>query len=65
MAKRVFPIHLDKREREILRRMSERDGVSMAEVVRRSIRTLAVDFIEADSSPERAPVLESSAAASA
>jgi hypothetical protein len=47
VAKRVFPIHLDTREREILRRLSERDGVSMAEVVRRSIRNLALDVIDA------------------
>ena len=46
VAKKVLPIHLDTREREILRRLSERDGVSMAEIVRRSIRNLALDVID-------------------
>jgi len=46
VAKRVLPIHLDKREREILELVAERDKISMAEVVRRSIRSLAIEVIE-------------------
>lgn len=46
VAKKVLPIHLDTREREILRRLGERDGCSMAEVVRRAIRKEAIDVID-------------------
>lgn len=54
MAKKVLPIHLDQREREILRRVSQRDGVSMAEVVRRKIRELAADVLDTTKTSERA-----------
>jgi hypothetical protein len=53
MAKRVLPIHLDEREREILRRKSASDKCSMAEVVRRQIRALAVDVLDVKKSSER------------
>lgn len=40
MAKKVLPIHLEQRDREILRIASEEMGISMAEVIRRQIRKL-------------------------
>lgn len=46
MAKRVLPINVDERERKILRMVAEREGVSMAEVVRRQIRKLAFEVME-------------------
>lgn len=46
MAKKVLPIHLEAREREILRLISKRDGVSMAEVVRRKVRDLGVELVD-------------------
>jgi hypothetical protein len=45
VAKKVLPIHLDAKERQVLERLSERDGISMAEVVRRAIRNLALEII--------------------
>lgn len=45
MAKKVLPIHLEPKERQILELLSKRDNVSMAEVVRRAIRNLALDVI--------------------
>lgn len=45
MAKKVFPIYLDKRERQILEALSARDGVSMAEAARRIIREYKIDII--------------------
>ncbi len=57
MAKRVLPIYLDKKEREILALVAERDQVSMAEVVRRSIRGLAIEVLE-----PKTPINESAAA---
>jgi hypothetical protein len=40
MPKTVLPIHLDQRDRAILRLAAESGGVSMAEVIRRQIRAL-------------------------
>lgn len=57
MAKKVLPIHLDAREREILRRASEHAGVSMAEIVRRQIRALTfVDVIDGTKKSLERPV---------
>lgn len=46
MAKKVLPVHLEKRERDILRLLSEQARVSMAEVVRRMIRARALEVID-------------------
>jgi hypothetical protein len=56
VAKKVLPIHLDAREREILRLTSQREGCSMAEVVRRSIRTLAVQLVPPRGGPPPTPL---------
>jgi hypothetical protein len=58
VAKKVLPIHLDARDREILRLTSEREGCSMAEVVRRTIRTLAVQLVPAPRGGPPLPPLE-------
>jgi hypothetical protein len=53
-SKRIFPVHLDAREREILSREADRLGVSMAEVVRRQIRRMGgiiVDDLDASPPP--------------
>lgn len=39
MAKKVFPLSIDLKERRILEALSARDGVSMAEAMRRLIRS--------------------------
>lgn len=46
VAKKVLPVHLEDRERGILRLLSERQQVSMAEVVRRMIRSAALDVMD-------------------
>lgn len=43
MAKKVFPLSIDLKERRILEHLSERDGVSMAESMRRLIRGASLD----------------------
>lgn len=45
MAKKVFPIHLDDREREILQRVADSAGVSKAAIIRRAIRGMAIDVM--------------------
>jgi DNA-binding GntR family transcriptional regulator len=39
VAKKVFPLSIDVKERRILEALSARDGVSMAEAMRRLIRS--------------------------
>lgn len=46
MAKKVFPFYLDNREREILQRVADRAGVSKSEILRRTIRSMAIDVLE-------------------
>jgi hypothetical protein len=58
VAKKVLPIHIDDREREILRRLSERDGCSMAEIVRRSIRSMAIGVIDKTAPPVESPAAQ-------
>lgn len=45
MAKKVFPIYLDKKHRQILEAMSLRDNISMAEAARRIIGEYKLDII--------------------
>lgn len=45
MAKKVFPIYLDKKHRQILEALSVRDNVSMAEAARRIIAEYKIDII--------------------
>lgn len=45
--KKVFPLSIDMKERRILEVLSERDGVSMAEAMRRLIRSAALDAMPA------------------
>lgn len=47
MAKKVFPLSLDTKERRILEALSERDGCSMAEAARRIIRSYKLDVVSA------------------
>jgi hypothetical protein len=42
----IIPIHLDVKEREILRLLGKRDGTSMADVVRRLVRSRAHEVLE-------------------
>ncbi len=51
MAKKVLPVHLDKRERQVLELISARDGISMAEVIRRAIRGLALEVLPTKAAP--------------
>jgi nitrogen-specific signal transduction histidine kinase len=46
VAKKILPIHLEARDREIVRRLGERDNVSMAEAVRRLIRGKAHEVVD-------------------
>jgi hypothetical protein len=43
VAKKVFPLSIDLKERRVLEHLSERDGVSMAESMRRLIRSAPLD----------------------
>lgn len=45
MAKKVFPIYLDKKHRQILEALSARDNISMAEAARRIIGEYKIDII--------------------
>ena len=45
MAKKVFPLSIDLKERRILEALSIRDGVSMAESMRRLIRSASLDVL--------------------
>ena len=39
MAKKIIPIHFEQWDRDVLRRLAAKDSVSMAEVVRRLVRS--------------------------
>jgi hypothetical protein len=45
VAKKVFPLSIDLKERRILEALSIRDGVSMAESMRRLIRSASLDVL--------------------
>jgi DNA-binding FadR family transcriptional regulator len=45
VAKKVFPIYLDKKHRQILEALSARDNISMAEAARRIIGEYKIDII--------------------
>jgi hypothetical protein len=48
VAKKIIPIHFEARDREVLRRLSLLDKVSMAEIVRRLVRTRAHEVVAGD-----------------
>lgn len=49
MAKKVFPVHLEVRDRRIVDALAERDNVSRAEAIRRIIRSFKIDVIAGES----------------
>lgn len=48
MAKKVFPVHLDVRDRRIVEALAERDNCSRAEAIRRIIRSFKIDVVAGD-----------------
>ena len=51
MAKKVFPVHLEVRDRRIVDALAERDNVSRAEAIRRIIRSFKLDVISSGGDP--------------
>lgn len=49
VAKKVFPVHLEVRDRRIVDALAERDNVSRAEAIRRIIRSFKIDVIAGES----------------
>jgi LmbE family N-acetylglucosaminyl deacetylase len=61
VAKKVFPVHLDVKDRRIVDALAERDGVSRAEAIRRIIRSFQISVVSpADAG--HAPVVADAAA---
>jgi ribbon-helix-helix CopG family protein len=61
VAKKVFPVHLEVRDRRIVDALAERDNVSRAEAIRRIIRSFKLDVISSGD-PSLAPAATDGAA---
>ena len=58
VAKKVFPVHLDLKDRRIVDALAERDSVSRAEAIRRIIRSFKIGVIEPGDSAPIAPATD-------